>query len=115
MKGNGKKCAELYTKRGARDGMDWGSNTGRKGIGFSSPSHPDRLRIHSPIKHVPGTLYLSVKWPNVKLTTHHPLVPSLRMRGAIPSLPQYVFKAWRLVMQGVDFPFTSHTVRQCTA
>ena len=30
----------------------------------------------------------------VKLTTHLYLVPRLRMRGAIPLLPQYAFIAW---------------------
>jgi len=33
----------------------------------------------------------------VKLTTHLLIVPRLRMRGAIPPLPQYVFMAWCLV------------------
>jgi hypothetical protein len=36
---------------------------------------------------------------NVKLTTHLHLVLRLRMRGAIPSLPQYVFMAWCLIKQ----------------
>jgi hypothetical protein len=32
--------------------------------------------------------------PGVKLTTHLPLVPRSRIRGAIPSLPQYAFMGW---------------------
>jgi hypothetical protein len=35
------------------------------------------------------------------LTTHLGLVVRLRMRGAIPHLPQYVFMAWCLVKHGV--------------
>jgi hypothetical protein len=33
----------------------------------------------------------------VKLTIHLQLVPRLRMHGTMPSLPQYVFMAWRLI------------------
>jgi hypothetical protein len=33
----------------------------------------------------------------VKLTTYFHLVPRIRMRGAIPPLPEYVFTAWCLV------------------
>jgi hypothetical protein len=33
----------------------------------------------------------------VKLTTYLHLVPRLRMFGAIPPLPHYALKAWRLV------------------
>jgi hypothetical protein len=33
----------------------------------------------------------------VKLTAHLHLVPRLRMYGAIPLLPQYVFMVWYLV------------------
>jgi hypothetical protein len=42
----------------------------------------------------------------VKLTTHLYLVPSHRMRGAIPPLPQYVFMAWCLVKHRDNFTFT---------
>jgi len=43
------------------------------------------------IQWVPGALNLGVKRRGVKLTTHLHLMPRLRMRGAIPLLPQYVF------------------------
>jgi len=36
-------------------------------------------------------------WRRPKMTTHHHLVLGLRMHGAIPSLPQYVFMAWCLI------------------
>jgi hypothetical protein len=42
----------------------------------------------------------------VKLTTHLHLVPSSRMREAIPPLPQYVFMAWCLVKHRDNFTFT---------
>jgi hypothetical protein len=41
----------------------------------------------------------------VKLTTHLRLVPRLRMHGAIPQLPQYVFMVWCLVKQRDNFTF----------
>jgi hypothetical protein len=41
----------------------------------------------------------------VKLTTHLHLVPSSRMRGAIPPLPQYIFMLWCLVTHKENFAF----------
>jgi len=38
----------------------------------------------------------------VKLTTHVHLVPRLRMRGAIPPLPQYVFMTWRPIKHRIS-------------
>jgi len=38
-----------------------------------------------------------------KLTTHYHLVPRLGMRGAILTLPQYVFTAWCLIKQWIHF------------
>jgi hypothetical protein len=42
----------------------------------------------------------------VKLTTHLHVVPTLRMRGAIPLLPQYVFMSWYFVKGRDKFNFT---------
>jgi len=42
----------------------------------------------------------------VKLTTHLYLVSRLRMNGAIPPLPQYVFMEWYLVKHWDNFTFT---------
>jgi hypothetical protein len=36
---------------------------------------------------------------SIKLTTHLHLAPRLRMHGAVPLLPQYVFVAWYFVKQ----------------
>jgi len=36
-----------------------------------------------------------------KLATHLHLLPRLRMRGAIPPLPQYVFMVWCLIKQDI--------------
>jgi len=47
-----------------------------------------------PIQWVPGALFLGVKLPGVKLTTHLHLVPTSRIRGAIPLLLQYAFMVW---------------------
>jgi hypothetical protein len=42
---------------------------------------------------------------SVKLTTHLHLVLRSGVRGAIPSLPQYVFMAWRLVKHRDKFTY----------
>jgi len=42
----------------------------------------------------------------VKLTTHPHLVQRLRMYGAIPSLPHYVFMVLYLVKHGDKFTFS---------
>jgi hypothetical protein len=42
----------------------------------------------------------------MKLATHLHLVPRLRMRGAIPPLPHYVFMAWFLVKHRDNFTYT---------
>jgi len=42
----------------------------------------------------------------MKLTAHLLLVPTSRIRGAIPPLPQYVFMAWYLVKHRDNFTFT---------
>jgi hypothetical protein len=42
----------------------------------------------------------------VELTIHLHLVPRLRMPGAIPPLPQYIFMAWCLVKQRDNFIFS---------
>jgi hypothetical protein len=42
-----------------------------------------------------------------KLTNHLHIVLRLRMLGAIPPLPQYVFMAWYLVTHSDNFTFTS--------
>jgi len=46
-----------------------------------------RPTLGPPIQWVPGALTPGVKRPGMKLTTHLHLVPRLRMRGAIPHLP----------------------------
>jgi len=51
------------------------------------------VRTQPPIQRVPGALSLEVKRPK-RETDHLHLAPSLRMRGAIPPLPQYVFMPW---------------------
>jgi len=43
----------------------------------------------------------------VKLTTQLHLVSRLRMRGATPTFPQYVFMAWYLVQYRDKFNFSS--------
>jgi hypothetical protein len=41
--------------------------------------------------HIMKTYLISIKRPEVKLTTHLHLVSRLRIGGAIPPLPQYAF------------------------
>jgi len=50
----------------------------------------------------------------VKLTTHLHLVQRLRMRGAIPLLPPYVFIAWCLVEHRDSSTFTFTLNKICT-
>jgi hypothetical protein len=45
----------------------------------------------------------------VNLSIHLHLVPKLRMRGAILSLPQYVFMVWCLVKQEISLHDVSRT------
>jgi hypothetical protein len=57
-------------------------------------SRPALGPTQPPIQWVPVALSLEVKWPGVKLTTHLHLIPSSRLRGAIPPFSQYAFVAW---------------------
>jgi len=90
--------------------MGWtvqGSNPGRGQRLFSSPNHPDWLWG-------PPSLLFSgnkcsfpgVKLPGCESTDLHPLL-SLRMSGAIPLLPLYVF----LACTGENFTFTFQLCR----
>jgi hypothetical protein len=54
---------------------------------------------------VKGALSLGVKRPG-READHSHLVPRSRMRGAIPSLPQYVFMTWCLAKHRDNFTFT---------
>jgi len=53
-----------------------------------------------------SSLTPGVKQPGREATTDVHLMPSLRMRGAIPPLPQYVFIALHLVKHWDNFSFT---------
>jgi hypothetical protein len=57
----------------------------------STPPHASMswctLKARPPIQWVSEAFFLRVKRPAVRLTTHLPLAPRLRMRGAIPPLP----------------------------
>jgi len=41
----------------------------------------------------------------VNMTTHHHLMMTLRMHGAIPPSPQYIFIAWCLIKKRDNFTF----------
>jgi len=58
-----------------------------------------------PTECVPGSLSQSKSGQGVKLTTHLHLVKRLRIYGAMPLLPQCVFKAWYLVKYRDSFTF----------
>jgi len=69
-----------------------------------SPSRQDRLcgpssRLSNAYGGTPSLGGSSDR--GVKLTTHLHLVPTFRMRGAIPPFSQYVFKAWCLIKQEI--------------
>jgi hypothetical protein len=84
----GRRRAEMAIAQGYR--LDDRGFESRQGLGiFSSQPRPDRLwGPPSPIQWAPGALSLGVK-----LTTHLHLVPSSRMRGAIPPFPNT--SSWR--------------------
>jgi len=72
----------------------------RQGIGFFSlPPRPDRL--WGPPNLLSngywGLLSQTENGRDVKLILHLHLMPTLKTRGAIPPLRQYVFMAWCLV------------------
>jgi hypothetical protein len=76
----------------------------RRGLGiflFTTASRTALWPTQPPIQWIPGALSLGVK-----LTTHLHIVPRSRTRGAIPSLPQYVFLAWFIVKHRDNFTFT---------
>jgi hypothetical protein len=74
---------------------DRGSIPSREMTGFFSswPQHPDRL----------WSSYSQDKTAGAWSWLHLHLVPRLRMRGAIPPLPQYVFMACCLVKHRDNF------------
>jgi hypothetical protein len=77
--------------------MVWGSSPGRDWEFFSSQSCPDRLwgpPTHPLIQWVPGALSLVVKRPGRKTDHSPPSSAEVKMRGAIPPLPQYALMMW---------------------
>jgi hypothetical protein len=75
----------------------WGSNPGSGKRFFSSPKHPKGLYSRASL------LFNGFQgsFPGLKqlghiVDHHHHLVPSLRMSGAIPLFPPYVFMMWKL-------------------
>jgi hypothetical protein len=68
----------------------------RQGLGiflFTTASRPALEPIQLLIQWVTGALSLGVKWPGCEVDHLH-LVPRSRMRGTIPPLSQYAFRAW---------------------
>jgi hypothetical protein len=77
--------------------MIGGSNCGRGWEFLSSPPRPDRFWGPPNLLSNGYQGRLPCWWSGrgVKLITHLHLVSRSRMRGAIPPLPKYAFKAWR--------------------
>jgi hypothetical protein len=71
------------------------------GIFFSSPPGPDRLR--GPASLLPngywGDFSTEVKRPGREADHSPHQVPRLRVLGAIPPFPQYLFMEWCLIQQ----------------
>jgi hypothetical protein len=69
----------------------------RQGLGIflsTTASKPVLGPIQSPIQWVTGSLSLGVKLPGRETDHSPPSIAKVRMRGAIPPLPQYAFMAW---------------------
>jgi hypothetical protein len=64
---------------------------------------------HEMRKEEKGALSLGVQRPEREVDHSPHLVPRLRLRGAIPPLPQSVFMAWCLVKHRDNFTFTLPT------
>jgi hypothetical protein len=82
---------------------DWGSIHG-SGLDFfflATASRPALGPTQSPTQWVPRALSPGVKRPGCELTTHLHLLPRLRMREALSSIPKYVFTAWCLLKQWI--------------
>ena len=67
-----------------RDGYVW----------LDSPSFVVHLPSHVM---VPGILSSGVDFPGVKVAPHHHLVSRLRILGAIPALPPYIYMTYCLI------------------
>jgi hypothetical protein len=100
----------------------WGSSvniesrlwTGRPGFDSPQGQWCDYFLFTTASRPAVGRTQPSIQWDrtvfpsgwrgrSVKLSTHLDLMPRLRMRGAIPPLPQYVFMAWCLVKHRNNF------------
>jgi hypothetical protein len=64
---------------------------------FATVSRPALWPTKPHIQWVPAFSSPEFSDRGVKLTTHLHLMPRLRMRGTIPPLPQYVFRAWNSI------------------
>jgi hypothetical protein len=69
----------------------------QQGLGiflFTTGSRPALGLTQPSVQWVPAALFLGYSGRGVKLTTHLPLVPRSKNRGAIPPLPKYAFLVW---------------------
>jgi hypothetical protein len=100
-----------FGKRSSWDSVETTLRTERPGLTsrkgqwwdfFFSVAFRTVVRPTQPPKQwVPGALTRGVKRPGVKLTTHLHVLPRLRMRGGIPSLPQCIFMALCFIKQEI--------------
>jgi hypothetical protein len=73
---------------------------------FTTASRPALGPTQPPIQWVPGALSLGVKRPGREADQSPVSSAEVRMRGAIPPLPEYVLMAWCLVKHRDNFTFT---------
>jgi hypothetical protein len=66
-----------------------------------------------PIQWVPGAVPLGLKQLGREADHSPPSSAEVRMRGAIPLLPQYIFMAWCLVKHRDNFTFTFYYFADC--
>jgi hypothetical protein len=71
--------------------------------GVTTASKPALGPTQPPIQWVPEALIRKIKRPRREADYSPPRNAEVKMRGAIPSLPQYVFMAWCLVKHRDNF------------
>jgi hypothetical protein len=97
----------IATGYGLDDRMTWVRFSPGAGYFFFFPHHVQTGSgpTQSPVQWILEYISLVVKWPEREADNSPPYIAKVRMHGAIPPLPQYVFMSWCLVKQWDSFNF----------